>query len=253
MRLKQLLESRGTVVDDITALKDIEKHYSNALRFAEKNKFVFRGVGEESSGDFVLVKPSQSVRVSKNTHNLYTLVIDGSSKWSKYPNRSKSIICTTDRSNTGAYGKTYIVLPKDGYKFGVCPTYDMWASFENTLGSTMGYGVNLSDFNDEVAELLDDMGMDYDIHSQLKTSSDLKALVKEMDKAFDESGISENRFDWLKGYQGSFLKLFEWILDPNHNGFMLSNDIGKISALTEREVWTDSDSYLVSWDWWKEQ
>jgi len=248
MRLKQhITESRGVVLDQATAISAIKKQCSSALSAMRKGKEVYRGVGDASVGksDFIFIKPTGSDRVSANTHNLYTLVIDGSSKWAKYPKRSKSIICTTDYNNANNYGRTFIVLPKNGYTLGICPTEDMWASFYSSLDG------RLDNFNEEVAELIDEMGMEYSIYKQLKTPSDLKSLMKEMDKAFDESGVSEERFDWLRGYNGSFLKLFEMLLDPEQNGFKTSKDINSLPD-GEREVWTDSDSYLVSYEWFNE-
>ena len=248
MRLKQhIAESRGTVIDQEIAIKAIKSQCSNALKNAMNEHIIYRGVGSQDVGknDFIFIKSSEADRISANTHNLYTLVIDNSPKWTKYPKRSKSIICTTDYHNSDNYGRPFVVLPKNGYTFGVCPEMDMWASFEKTLR------MRLDDFNAEVEELISEMGMVYNLYRQLKTSSDLKSLVKEMDKAFDESGVSEAQFDWLKDYNGSFLNLFEHLLDPDVNGFKISKDTGNIPK-NDREVWTDADSYLVSWDWWNE-
>jgi len=247
MRLKQhITVSRGVVLDQATAISAIKKQCSSALNALRKGKKVYRGVGDASVGknDFIFIKPTGSDRVSANTHNLYTLVIDGSSAWAKYPKRSKSIICTTDSSNADNYGRPFIVLPKNGYTFGVCPAEDMWASFDMILG------MRLDDFNSEVSDLISEMGMNYDIYDRLKTPNDLKSLMKEMDKVFDESGISENIFDWLSEYNGSFLKLFEMLLDPEQNGFKTSKDISNLPG--DSEVWTDSDSYLVSAEWFNE-
>jgi hypothetical protein len=245
MRLKQhIAESRGTIIDELTAITSIKKQCSSALNALKKEKIIYRGVGDESvgHGDFIFIKPSSSQRVSANTHNLYTLVIDESHNWGKYPDRSKSIICTTDYDNSNNYGRRFVVLPKNGYTFGVCPRGDLWESFEDTLH------MKLDDFNMDVLSLISEMDMNYNIYKQLKTPADLKSLLKQMDKAFDESDISENRFDWLSEYNGSFLELFEYLLDPQINGFTISKDINNIPSF-DREVWTDTDSYLVSFDW----
>lgn len=70
-------------------------------------------------------------RKSKNTDNYYTLWVDNSREWEKYPKRSRSFICTTSAENVADYGKIFLAIPYDDSKVGIAPASDYWYSFSN--------------------------------------------------------------------------------------------------------------------------
>jgi hypothetical protein len=83
-----------------------------------------------------IIEPSKHERVSANTSNVYTLLIDNLRSWSEYPKRSRSIICSTSAFNAAGYGvhnPPHQVFPEDGAKIGVAPRSDIWNSFEKGL------------------------------------------------------------------------------------------------------------------------
>jgi len=248
MRLKQHIKegyyppgterSVNVPIDD--AIKLIKQHCKSALSAYKSGKVVYRGVGMGDT-NFMFIQPSKFTRASANTTNLYTTLIDGSSKWKEYPKRSKSIICTTSFDSAQNYGRLYIVLPVDGYKFGVCPRFDMWASFDDSINDS------LDTFNDSVEYIKNRLGVDFNMRSGLKTYSDLVKLCKMMDKAFKEYD-DEVDYEWMKWYKGDFLKLFDQLLDPAKNHFKISKDINNLPR-SRNEVWTDSDCYMVALGW----
>jgi hypothetical protein len=67
-------------------------------------KQIYRGMPTVASS-YLLYMPSEYTRESKNTYNVYTLLIDTFPSWSKFPKRSKSLICTEDLSKASGYKK----------------------------------------------------------------------------------------------------------------------------------------------------
>lgn len=100
--------------------------------------------GDYNKGIFFKGDASVSTRRSRNTSNYYTLWMDNHSSWSKFPKRSKSFICCTDKSYADGYGSNLkLILPYNGVKIGVCSGDDLWNSFPN-IRSGLG---DASDFN----------------------------------------------------------------------------------------------------------
>jgi hypothetical protein len=243
MRLKNLMvetRERSVAISEDNAIDDIKAHCKDALKNYKNNKRIYRGVYMDENA--YLVKPGEHTRVSKNTYNTYTLLIDNSKKWAKYPKRSKSIICSTAITGTSGYGQAFVVFPKDGYKFGVCPTVDMWDSFNAHLK------VMLNGFNESLELLLRRLHIDDHI-DYLRKYADLLEICRKIDLAVEntqEDFMSE--MSWTSKYHkfGNFLDLLEYLFDPEDNGFKLENDISKMNS-NEREVWTDSDCYLINY------
>jgi hypothetical protein len=248
MRLKQHIKegyyppnterSVNVPVDD--AIKLIKQHCKSALSAYKSKAMVFRGLESDWTSFSKFVQPSKFNRVSANTNNIYTLILDNANLWAKYPKRSKSIICSTDPSRADSYGHLYIVFPKDGYKFGVCPKSDIWESF----GKTIGYA---QVFNSDFARYVREMGIDF----KDNTIEDLKFMCKQLDLAIknDPDALDYDSFEWKRNYAGDFMKLLEMLLNPNKNGFKVSNNIKDLPHSGSHEVWTDSDCYLMSETW----
>jgi hypothetical protein len=92
---------------------------------------IYRGT-EGAQFDYSINDPSKSIRISRNTSNYYTLLLDTFSVWKNYPKRSKSLICSTHLVMSMSFGKVSIVIPVNGSKIGIVPTYDIWSGFENS-------------------------------------------------------------------------------------------------------------------------
>jgi hypothetical protein len=183
-------------------------------------------------------------RVSRNTANYYTYILDNSSKWSKYPQRSRSLICSIG-SRTGAH---YVFI-EDGATIGLCPVWDFWGSFMK-LGIT-----DMDDFNrviEEVACKSIDVCKRFDdsfnsmrmILSKIDASkrSDPVKFRTLTDKIWKESGRS-----WIKPYiynpDFKFIDFLEERLDPEFNGFMLAKAGDKFTG--NKEIWTSGKAVLV--------
>ena len=124
------------------------------------NKYpIFRGVstklrlmvGDTSNG---------SPRQSKNTANYYTLWIDNSPEWEQFPKRSRSFICSTSLDYASDFGDTYLVIPFDDAKIGVCPEHDIWFSFESKGSFGVESLENLNDIIDRVFKIFSELDIE---------------------------------------------------------------------------------------------
>jgi len=87
--------------------------------------------GKKSKMKYGFVKPKEFIRSSAYTLDYYTLIIDNSEYWNKYPDRSKSLVCTTSKIKAADYGSVYHVIPLLDAKIGVTPESDIWDSFSH--------------------------------------------------------------------------------------------------------------------------
>jgi hypothetical protein len=243
MRLKQhinesryLTPSRSVSIDFDKGIELINKECKNALVAYRSGHMFYRG--NDSDALMLLVQPSKFVRVSANTMNLYTIIIDNSRLWDDYPKRGKSIICSTSYSTANSYSDNvpYIVFPKDGYKIGICPESDIWQSFKN-IGP-------LYLFNADFADFVKSLGVKFR-SDDLKTSLDLRKLCNELDEIISKMDDKIKVISFLRNYSGNLMKSLENMFDPKRNDFKVVNDIRELPK-GNNEVWTDSDCYLVN-------
>ncbi len=141
MRLNSYIikEGRGKSVQEEHAVDFIKNHCKKALKvFLDTNKVIYRGMDFRDS--YYHIDPKTGTRISANTSNEYTLIMDNDPRWKEYP-------------------KT-----KDGSRYGVCPTDDLWQSFSTFKGMSMASVNNyLRDLGEETGVVeFDDMAMDGD-------------------------------------------------------------------------------------------
>lgn len=90
--------------------------------------YLYRGF--EDDGDYYIIDGSKGKRVSRNTTNYYTVIIDEifktSVSYKGYPLRSESIICSTSKKTAEHYGNLYVVLPFKGVEIGYIGSDDIW-------------------------------------------------------------------------------------------------------------------------------
>ncbi len=184
-------------------------------------------------------------RISRNTSNYYTLIIDSSPKWKRFPKRSKSIIATTGSA-------AYYVFAENKSKYGVCYEHDFWNSFRQS-------GIySMDDFNDSVEDMARGVGaimgpFDNDIGLIKSTFGVVDKLKTEDHTLFIEKAVKALRgsgfdFSFLKTYiNDSTLKLYPYcddLLDPNKNGFRIKFAGSRIGG--NLEVWTDGKAVLIN-------
>ena len=249
---------RGKGITMEEAIKMAPK-FSDAI---ESDTVITRASRTADQHEYYLIDPKKSKqkRVSYNTYNYYTLIMDNSSAWKKYPKRSESVIASMNKKCGIKYPMR--VLPKNGSRIGICSNVDLWFSFENSFDMNM----------DRVNNTLDDL-FGFTIDSIKRFDKDLKT-IKSACKIFDTWYKNEkNVKDWferrfssrfglsnveelLKGYKGDLYKMIESKLNPEYNNFKVikTSSLNSVPIYGDdiREVWTDAESLMVRCDeWWK--
>lgn len=225
---------------------------------ANPKPVIFRGIGTSRSNKILQIDPSKFTRVSANTDNYYTLLMDESKEWKKYPKRSKSIVCSTSLMNASDFGSAFIVIPSDGAKMGVCPSADLWNAFP-AVRSSIKNVYDMSEFNNRL-----DNGFAYAARLRkqkynIKEFSDLTKWIGYLEQimrsdiASDMYGyrLSEDAESWIqKG--GTLLSYFNYIMSPKLNSFQLASNTSIKRApgvKGSREIWTDAKSLLVPYSY----
>jgi hypothetical protein len=231
---------------------------------------IYRGISYGEPGLAAIVEPSEHDRKSKNQANYTTMIIDNSPNWSSFPDRSKSIICTTQFRRSKSFGTPYRVIPINDYsKFGLCPKGDLFQSFGylmeelNKMYYFKLWGQEgfqyLAQFTNEFLEKI--IG--------LKEVDWYKTIVKKINnesnwfKEFDDRLKIIPNEEIIKERLSKYktpMDLIEELLDPDNNNFKTFNYDNKTYIPTHmeriipdqpeseegKECWTDSKCLLIN-------
>ena len=254
-------KGRGKFISEEQALKIAPKFSQAIIAALNENYYLirYRESGKKVHFYHIDPKKSKEPRKSANTSNYYTLIMDNSRKWSKYPKRSQSLICSIDKNINNIWAATYLVLPKNGAKIGECSGPDLWVSFPNVGASTpmndwsigVSFLLSMPEYTDEEIESKFFRGLDYD-----SSLNEFKEACKRFDywvKNTTELTIKEIqnalifRFSdsiWIRKWKGEpIYKFFDELLDPKKNQFKLVN-IFSLSKYNS-EAWTDAESLMI--------
>jgi hypothetical protein len=209
---------------------ELLKNCKNSLKST-----LWRGYGKEMADEYLFIDPSKSVRVSANTANYYTLFMDNDPSWKAFPKRSRSIIGATNLERINHWPTIYRVYPYNGAKIGVCPSDDIWTSFDAHI--------MLSDINSAISDLTGE-------HPQ--TYKELLKAFKQIDM-FKYEPEFWNEHQWQKnilksmGYfksDKSFYQVYKKYMDPKENGFYLEGSNYQTNSVYE--FWTDSPCIMLN-------
>lgn len=223
------------------------------------NKFnqgikIFRGLRNPYQ---ILFKPQMpwGIRPSRNTLNYYTLFVDNSPMWAKFPPRSSSVICTTNYDTAYAYGRPYVILPEGDPAIGVAPTQDFWFSF----GQRLLDHKSLDSLNWTIKYIVRDWLKISDF--QPKSWEEFEQVLEQIDKINFYSFPNLPPIPTtLKGYDAklaiSLLSLnpgttmeqkLSWLLDPTANNFQLTN-LSTFNVTGKHEIWLTAPCWFIDYD-----
>lgn len=248
MRFKQFIsESRGrdiTLKEAAEWIKKNSKTMMEELTLDGVQYLLYRG--KKNAPNPQMGNASESVRMSANTSNEYTLLIDSSPTWKNFPKRSKSFICTTSLQYAETYGQVQMVFPKDSAMIGCAGAKDFWIAFASPRMLDI---FSLKDLNDYINRMLDLTGQD-------SHQTDAKVLRERLRKITDEAISAEadpdNHYAKLTLTAMKRLKvnnmeaLLDKMLDPAENGqdaFHLSEWENFYSI--NSEYWFSDDAVFV--------
>jgi hypothetical protein len=234
-------DSRGRELSTEEALQIIKSKcdFDRAIEYP-----IYRGI-RAGQGDMRFVDPkSKSPRQSRNTNNIYTLIVDNHQAWQGFPKRSESLICSTDTSKTSRYGDTYLILPYKDAKIGICPDSDFWSSFDR----------NADDVNTTIEEMFDLYGIElpgddyYELRQAMKYceenfmsetgQDDFRTLIRDWNSR-------EMMSDFLDNHKGkSLMSYIEYLFEPK--GFSVVDYKDFREKNNSHEVWTDSPCVMIN-------
>jgi hypothetical protein len=196
-------------------------------------------------------------RISANTQNYTTLWVDGDPRWSKFPPRSRSLICTTYADTAASFGDVAVVIPLQDTKIGVCPEQDFWDSFSETIPGGYSSIPSLNAF------------IDHTIRKQLKRKLNQKTLTRDgmlnildkltVDDLLDKKalpsyvqyyGLSDKEAFVAQVQQYGWRGMMEVMLNPKINGFKLTT-WKQFNIAGDHEVWLSAPCAMVPIDVWE--
>lgn len=240
MRLSNYLtEGRSNKIEMNDAIGFIKE---NAMDSVHNKSVIYRGI-QETNDVFLYVDPSKHTRQSANTYNYYTLLMDNLPQWKNYPKRSKSIICSSDKKTSYDYGTLYRVFPFDTAKIGVCPSEDIWVSFEPDIE-------NLATLNEELYYIAKALELEDRLLS-VDTYSEFMWVCNEIDRLKKYIQVDEIQittlvlYDYISEFDAKLLPMLEKALDPKKHYFELETPKSISLYGSDKEIWTDSKSILI--------
>jgi len=232
-----------------------------------KNKkvpLIYRGI-RSSNDDFLYIDPRKGLpRLSANTYNYVTLMMDNLPSWKKYPKRSRSIICSSNVESAKSYGMgtTYVVIPFDRVTIGVCPDKDIWLSFKKPLNTSVSmfngflhklirkYGNDLSGsetswktFKNEMYNIVNYY---YDEIKDVKSIEGRKEMLSMFSEWSNNYYFPVLRAYFSKKHKSDIIDHFDYYFSPEYNGFKLNDLKGSL----DNEIWIgNAPSILIKEGW----
>jgi hypothetical protein len=178
MKLAELYEAAAGKELQFEPVPDVQKaidllnaHCKDALWMLHNNTPIWRGFSHAPNLLFQMIDTSKTERVSENTSNYYTAILDNNPKMAKYPKRSRSLICSMDRHDAEAFASgnlsAFAIIPFDGTKIGAVNEADMW----NVQVSIFGLTESISNIN----EVYEQWGIEDNIRSLEEFAENLRA------------------------------------------------------------------------------
>jgi hypothetical protein len=161
MKTGELLESKTLIVsawqrtalDVSAAIELLNRHCKASLADIATGNVMWRGM-ENVSQQAAVIDTINSSRTSRDTNNLYQLMMDISPHLKEFPSRSKSLICANNEEQASGYlGSTYAVFPFDGVD--VCTAKE--ADLHDTLLTELSTDLYL--LNSELARVFAKFGI----------------------------------------------------------------------------------------------
>lgn len=223
------------------AMKHLNEHCSEALAMLEYP--IWRSMKNHRE-PLVYISPSTGERESQNTANFYTILMDNSPYFAKYPKRSKSLVGTTDLGRARNYaGTTYALFPYNGTKIGVCPDADIW----DTRLDLDELGGSVYDFPDLNNCLRDDLWLPPNWNGILNNIKTPK--------------FAERLYNITPKYNGvpmmtpeNFLEKILTAMSPARTGFQLLSmkQLANRRGEKKTEVWFSGDCIAIEMNLWKQ-
>jgi len=202
-------------------------------------------------------------RMSRNTANYYTHIINKDPSWKGYPRRQ---IIGTAGYKFQASSNIYVYFPYDGSKIGICKDMDIWYSFPNIRDLGLSYALSFNEFIERLlgsvmkSIVIDDPEKTYDQTLKIFKSrckqfdwwfnggdNEDKEMVKAMNRGMFESyrkTSSTARIFFKKYYKDDLYKAVLKVYSTD--GFrLMESGKGNMDISKNNEVWFDSPCVVL--------
>jgi hypothetical protein len=247
-------------------LKLLEKpEFKSSLEIYKNSQYrIYRGTSQNFVYGYYTKQEEE--RMSQNTGNFYTIMINHDSKWKNYPRRQ--IICSSSLKSASIFGTPFLLIPEYNTKIGCCYTSDIWGSFK-AIGKYMMDGADVVDriwraFQnlaflcrsitksrpEEVQDIINKISWGVDLF-KINDIESLKWFFKGFDllrpqitQEMLKRGITKDWYDSGK----SFYTWFSELLSPSKNGFKVQTFNKSLKLKERQELWMDCDCLMISID-----
>lgn len=262
----ELEEFKQILNNNCIQFLDVVRQFGNLPEAIRKGKkhFIFRKFPERL-GKYVWTNPKDSnierVAPWSEWGNWHNLMLSNLESWNGYPKRNKSLIgASHGRAFTHGGVATYLIIPYDSTKIGVCPQPDIWESFRTRTLFISKWAKLVIDIvaQKNGVELVDDKNW-----SSLLPYLDKKYLQEDFiwDVPQNRTAVNKNLFFVIgKGIvydnEKTLLENLDYFLSPQFNNFSLLNfsEVSKRVSLARtaydaKEIWFEDEALLINWDW----
>ena len=167
-------KSRVKKISEEKAIKLLTTKHKDSLSAYYKDNYLTRYAGRVVNNKFGYANTkTMPPRLSMNTLNYYTLIINDDPTWKAYPRRQ-----IIGSAKGDVFGDTWYMFPENGMKIGVCKYEDIWDSFHNVSGMA-------NEFNNFISTLLE-WGTQVNNAKYDSTLKEFKRGCKVFDKRWDK-------------------------------------------------------------------
>lgn len=253
------IQKTSISIDKQSLLNDIDNN-CKSYDFNNPKMIIYRGIN--SSEPYLMISPSKSERRSSGAgvKNYYTFILDNSKAWSLYPKRSRSVIGIQSEKYASMYGNIYVMLPFDNANFGSCPKEDLVFSFRYLKERKF----DAIDFNDLLGNFYESIyKKSLDNTSWQGLKNDLQKFDDKSEQDMIKKKLDKIKVFFMKELWNNFiyqnkqnLSFIDYIgniiFNPIQNGFKNFIWDKNTKIIPNKEVWTDSNVFLIKEDFFKD-
>ena len=237
-----------TPLDVKKAIRFLNAKCKDSLWMLQKNKPFYRGDSRLPAGSFLVVDSTKTTRMSQNTTNYYTVILDNIPSMIGFPKRSKSFICSSSIDTAEDFGgNVWVVIPTDSCKIGVVGESDLWRT-------KVKFGERPVDIED-ANRLFGVLNLKPDYESLKKFGEEVKSGVHDdlLTRALERVHSFSPKYDFssdFKNLKRNFIGTINKAYSPKITGLVACTPTTLSKNLDDTEVWVEGELVFITLDMW---
>lgn len=143
------------IIDVKKAISLLNANCREGLQAISTGGLLYRGFKHKSA--VMTIDTSLGARTSRDTNNIYQVMMEVSGALRDYPKRSQSLICSTDSQEASTYGAVMVIIPFDGTELVVSNHFDFL--YNDVRGKLVEIGDDIDRLTDKVYFVLRALGL----------------------------------------------------------------------------------------------